>query len=188
MGAKIPASAATRTQGLSFGVVAGGYADRGFDSRYVPIPGFNSDIPQSGPGGYVVGPLLDVRLFRRLSLGVEALYKPLHYRAAASFRDGVVIDFAPATVVAWQFPVLAKYKCSLGRVRPFLFGAVVGPDLSGESNASTGAMINPYTGTPIKVRTSWGPGRLVIGPLAGGGPANSGGPRDRVQVLVGVTF
>ena len=86
-------------QRMSFGVVVGGYANRGFDSQYIPTPGYNPRIVQSDSGGYVVGPSLDVRLFPRLSLGVEALYKPLHYSEAASFQNDKVIGYAPATVV-----------------------------------------------------------------------------------------
>jgi hypothetical protein len=104
-------------QRLSLGVTVGGYANRDFDSQYVPTPGFNPGIVQSDSGGYIVGPSFDVRLFPQLSVGVEALYKPLRYRAGATFQDGVVIGFAPATVVTWQFPVLVKYKFPLGRVR-----------------------------------------------------------------------
>lgn len=85
-------------QRVSLGVVVGGYANRDFD------PG--SGQPDSG--GYIVGPSFDLRFFPQLSLGVEALYKPLHFRVP------------PFTVVTWQFPVLARYKFALGRVRPLL--------------------------------------------------------------------
>lgn len=59
-------------QRLSFGVVAGGYANSDFDSEYIPHPGFPPSIRESGSGGYVIGPSLDVRVFPKLSLGVEA--------------------------------------------------------------------------------------------------------------------
>jgi hypothetical protein len=237
-------------QRVSFGVVVGGYANRDFDSQYSPTPpGFLPITTQSDSGGYVIGPSIDVRLFPRLSLGVEALYKPLRYSASASFdQNGAVIGYAPAPVVTWQFPVLAKYRFSLGRVRPFLeagpsfrtagnlnsadpshfgvtagvgvetewrrlriaprvrytrwaedpwyavrtrsdqleflvgisyasvsdahplgrrisFGAVIGPDVSGGSRTATYTWIDPSTGTPTTIRTSSGPGRLVVGPL-----------------------
>lgn len=236
-------------QRVSFGVVVGGYANRDFDSQYSPMPpGFPPITTQSDSGGYVVGLSIDVRLFPRLSLGVEALYKPLHYGASASFdQNGVVIGYAPATVVTWQFPVLARYRFSLGRVRPFLeagpsfrtagnlnssnpshfgvsagvgvetewrrlriaprvrytrwaedpanlrtradqleflvgvsyaaasdahplgrrisFGAVIGPDVSGGSRTATDTWFDPSTGASTTIRTSSGPGRLVVGPL-----------------------
>jgi hypothetical protein len=183
-------------------------------------------------------------------MSVEALYKPLHYRAATVVsQEGAVLGFAPATVVTWQFPVLARYRFSQGRLRPFLeggpsfrsagnlnssdpshfgvtagvgaetgwrrlriaprvrytrwaedsrradvrtrsdqveflvgfgyaanvnahplgrrisLGAVIGPDVSGESEIGTGTFPDPSTGTPITIRDTLRPGRLVLGPL-----------------------
>lgn len=237
-------------QRVSLGVVVGGYANDDFDSRYTPYPGFFPSITEPDSGGYVIGPALDVRLFPRLSIGVEALYKPLHYRAAAEFSwEGAVLGFAPATVVTWQFPVLARYRFSLGRLRPFLeggpsfratgnlnssdpshfgvtagagvetewrrlriaprvrytrwaedsrradvrtrsdqveflvgfsyaaavnthplgrrisLGAVIGPDVSSESELDTSTFPDFYAGSPITTRATLGPGRLVLGPL-----------------------
>ena len=118
-------------QRVSFGVVVGGYANRDFISHYIPTPGFNPDIVESDAGGYVVGPSVEFHISRRLSVGLNALYKPLHYKQSASFRDGAVVGFAPATVVTWQFPVLAKYRFALGWARPFLEG---GPSFRATGN------------------------------------------------------
>jgi hypothetical protein len=97
-------------QHVSFGVVVGGYANRDFDSRYIPNPGFLPSIVHSDSGGYIIGPSVAFRLHPRLSLGAEALYKPLHYNS-----------YGPATVVTWQFPILARYSFrSESRVRPFI--------------------------------------------------------------------
>jgi hypothetical protein len=110
-------------QRVSLGVVVGGYGNTDFYSRYVPTPGFLPTVVQSDAGGYVAGPSLDVRLFPRLSLNVEAIYKALGYRTGATFtQHGQVIGFDHTTVVTWQFPVPAKYKVALGRVRPFVEG------------------------------------------------------------------
>lgn len=149
-------------QRVSFGVVVGGYANRDFDSRYALTPAFNRLVPailQSDSGGYVVGPSFDVRLFPQLSLGVEALYKPLHYSVGVTFQNGAVIGFAPATVVTWQFPVLAKYKFSLGGVRPFLEG---GPSFrtTGNLNAANPSHFGVSAG--VGAETEWR--RLRIAP------------------------
>lgn len=101
-------------QRLSFGMVAGGYGNGDFDSHHAVTPGFLPFIVESESGGGVVGPSLDVRLFRQLSVGAEALYKPLKYRAGATFQNGMVVGYAPATVITWQFPVLARYRLPLG--------------------------------------------------------------------------
>jgi len=237
-------------QRVSLGVVVGGYANEDFDARYIPDPAYPPSVTESDAGGYVIGPSLDVHLFPRLSIGAEALYKPLHYRAAAEFSpEGEVLGFAPATVVTWQFPVLARYRFFLGRLRPFLeggpsfratgnlnssdpshfgvtagagveaawrrlriaprvrytrwaedsrradvrtrsdqvefllgigygaaldahplgrrisLGAVIGPDVSGGSETTTATYTDSYTHTPITVRNTLRPGRLVLGPL-----------------------
>lgn len=139
-------------QRVSFGVLAGGYTSSDFDSKYVTHPGFLPDIVRSGSGGYIIGPFVAVRLFQHLSLGVEALYKPLHYSAAASFLNGVPIGFARAAVVTWQFPILARYKFPLGRVNPFLEG---GPSFrtAGNLNSSDPSHVGVSAG--VGVETEW---------------------------------
>ncbi len=139
-------------QRLSFGVVVGGYANRDFDSQYVPRAGFPPDIVESDSGGYVVGPSIDVRLWPQLSFGAEALYKPLRYRQAATFQSGEVIGFAPATVVTWQFPVLAKYKFSLGRMRPFLEG---GASFRATGNLNSASPSHYGITAGLGVETEW---------------------------------
>ena len=110
-------------QRVSVGVVVGGYGNADFVSHYIPTPGFLPDIAISDAGGYIVGPTLEVRIVRGLSLVGDALYKPLHYKHGATFHaDGTPIGFAPATVVTWQFPLLAKYRFSSGKLKPFLEG------------------------------------------------------------------
>jgi hypothetical protein len=147
-------------QRVSLGVVVGGYANEDFDSRYVPCPGYLPSITESDSGGYVIGPSLDVRLFPRLSIGVEALYKPLHYRAAASMSwEGEVLGFAPATVVTWQLPVLARYRFSLGRLRPFLEG---GPSFRSTGNLNSSEPSHFGVSAGGGVETEWR--RLRIAP------------------------
>jgi hypothetical protein len=123
-------------QRLSVGLTVGGYANSDFVSHYIPFPGHTPDVVRSDSGGYVVGPSVGVRLFSGLSLNGEALYKPLHFSQSATFdQNGTVIGYAPATVVTWQFPILAKYMFPGERVRPFI---EAGPSLrsAGNLNAS----------------------------------------------------
>lgn len=121
-------------QRVSIGVVAGGYGNADFVSHYIPTPGFNPNIAISGSGGYIVGPTLEVRFVGGLSLVADALYKPLHYEQSATFHADGSIGFAPATVVTWQFPLLAKYRFASGRVQPFLEG---GPAFRTAGNLNT---------------------------------------------------
>ena len=147
-------------QPVSLGVVLGGYANEDFDSRYVPLPGYLPSVTESDAGGYVIGPSLDVRLFPRLSIGAEALYKPLHYRAAAEFSPkGEVLGFAPATVVTWQFPVLAKYRFFLGRLSPFLEG---GPSFRATGNLNSSRPSHFGVTAGVGVEAAWR--RLRIAP------------------------
>jgi hypothetical protein len=112
-------------QRVSVGVVVGGYGNADFVSHYIPTPGFNPNIAISDSGGYVVGPTFEVRLLQRLSIAADALYKPLHYKQSATFYPDGSIGFAPATVVTWQFPLLAKYRFSLGALKPFILNPAV---------------------------------------------------------------
>lgn len=147
-------------QRVSFGVVAGGYANRDFVSHYIPLSDlpppyseFPPDIAESDAGGYVVGVSLGVRLLPQLSVGVDALYKPLHYRQGATFdRNNAVIGWAPATVLTWQFPVLAKYNLRAGRVMPFV---EAGPSFraTGNLNRSDPSHVGATAG--VGVETPW---------------------------------
>ncbi|RPJ19743.1 MAG: PorT family protein, partial [Planctomycetaceae bacterium] len=177
-------------QRVSFGVVVGGYANRDFDSQYASTPGFLPRIVQSGSGGYIVGPSFDVRLFPHLSLGVEALYKPLHYDEAASYRNGVVIGFAPATVVTWQFPVLAKYKFPLRRVKPFL---EAGPSFRAAGNLNSSNPSHFGISAGLGVEAQWR--RLNIAPRLrytrwAKDPWFAGVPTraDQLEFLVGIGY
>lgn len=148
-------------QRISFGAVVGGYANRDFVDHYnIPMLPFPPDTVRSDSGGYVIGPSIEVHFTRRFSLGLDALYKPLHYEQSATFtQTGEVIGFAPATVVTWQFPVLARYRFPLGRIRPFIEG---GPSLraTGNLNLSNPSHFGVSAGAGIEAQ--WG--RLSLAP------------------------
>jgi hypothetical protein len=119
---------------------------------------------------------------------VEALYKPLRFKAPVSFQDGVVIGFAPATTVTWQFPVLAKYEFALGRVRPFLEG---GPSFRTVGNPSSDPS---HFGVTAGVGAETGWRRLRIAPRVrytrwAEDPWYSLPTRsDQLEFLVGVSY
>jgi hypothetical protein len=58
---------------------------------------------------YTVGPMIGVRLPHRLSLELDALYKPLGFdQQLKSF--GLVSTHIRTTADSWEFPVLAKFR------------------------------------------------------------------------------
>lgn len=113
---------AAYAQRISIGAVVGGYANRDFVSHYIQIPGFMPFVAVSDAGGYILGPAVDVHLNRHFSVGLDALYKPMHYKESATFYPDGTIGYAPATVVTWQFPVMARYRMPLGAAAVFFEG------------------------------------------------------------------
>ena len=177
-------------QRVSLGAVVGGYVNDDFDSRYVPGPLDNPPSwSRSESGGYVVGASVDVRLFPHLSLGLEALYRPLHYgQSTGFFQDGVVRSFIP--VVTFEFPVLVKYKFTLGRVRPFLEG---GPSFRTAGNLNSASPSHFGVNAGVGLETRWR--SLRIAPKvrytrwAEDGPAADVRTRsDQLEFLVGFSY
>jgi hypothetical protein len=177
-------------QRVSLGVVVGGYANDDFDSKYVQGPPPHPSVwSRSESGGYVVGASLDVRLFPQLSIGTEALYRPLHYgQSSGFFQDGVVPGSIP--VVTFEFPVLAKYKFTLGRVRPFLEG---GPSFRTAGNLNSASPSHFGVNAGVGLETQWR--RLRIAPKvrytrwAEDGPAADVRTRsDQLEFLVGFSY
>src|SRR5260370_32221195 len=58
---------------------------------------------------YIVGPMMELGLPFHLSVEIDGLYRPLNFTSAAVNPDGSLNSVLPATVVTWEFPVLAKY-------------------------------------------------------------------------------
>jgi hypothetical protein len=161
-------------QRVSVGFVAGGHANYEFVSHYHPTPGFNPAIAVSDKGGYLVGATMEVRLVNRLSILADALYKPLQYRHAAVFgMDRSVLGYAHASVITWQFPVLAKYRFTSGKLRPYLEG---GPSfrIAGNLNATNPSNHGVSAGAGVEAQwralslspgvryTRWAPDRFPL--------------------------
>jgi hypothetical protein len=140
-------------QRVSFGVVAGGYANKDFISHYIPIPGFLPSIAVSDAGGYLIGLTAEVPVHRNFSFAADALYKPLHYKMSASFYPDRSIGYAPATVVTWQFPLLVRYHFSTGTTRPFLEG---GASLRTAGNLNQTNPSNHGFSAGLGLETKWG--------------------------------
>ncbi len=143
----------TFAQRVSFGIVAGGYANKDFISHYIPTPGFLPSIAISDAGGYLIGPTAEVRIHRGFSFAADALYKPLHYEMSATFYPDGSIGYAPATVVTWQFPLLARYRFATGAIRPFLEG---GPSFRTAGNLNATNPSNRGLSLGMGLEAKWG--------------------------------
>ncbi|MDX2149265.1 MAG: outer membrane beta-barrel protein [Bryobacteraceae bacterium] len=70
-----------------------------------------------GSNDWVVGPMLEVRFPLRLGIEVNALFRPLDYRA-----EGIT---ARATGDSWQIPLLLKWRVLPGPIQPYVSGGPV---------------------------------------------------------------
>jgi hypothetical protein len=174
-------------QRASVGIVVGGYFNRDFESRYQPGPSGVPDVVESDAGGYVIGPALELRLSESFALGVEALYKPLHYEDGVRFdQSGAVVGFAPNTVVTWQFPVLARYQFRQHNLRPFV---EAGPSFRATGNLNRADPSHFGVGAGFGFAADLG--RLQIAPtmrytrwLEDGRRADVRAKQDQIELLV----
>ena len=144
---------------------------------------------------YIVGPMVELRLPLHLSVEVEGLYRPLNYTSAAVSPDGSLVGVSPATVVTWEFPVLAKYRFPLRPAQPFI---ELGPSFRSSGNLNNaepsnhgftagvgveGHLVGRLKVTPVVRYTRWGRdgefARHTVSPLT---------IRDQMEFLVGFSF
>lgn len=183
---------------VSFGVVGGAALTDAF--------GHEADGLMLLPGGgtrptrlrsystlkdYVIGPMVDVdMLWRGLSLEIGALYRPMNLTMAGVLPDGSFHSVSPATVVTWEFPVLAKYRLGSSSARPVI---ELGPSFraSGNLNGSAPSPFGLTAGFGIETRFLG----LRIAPLLrythwGADPdyTASRTKRNQVEALLSVSF
>jgi hypothetical protein len=125
-------------QHLSFGIIGGAGLTNDFDSEVIglfPLPqGGLVSVPtrfSSTSKDYIVGPMVELGLPSHLSLEMDGLYRPLNFTSAAVEPNGSLNSVSPATVVTWEFPVLAKYRLPLQVLKPFVD---VGPSFRTSGN------------------------------------------------------
>jgi hypothetical protein len=108
-------------QSLSVGVIGGAGLTSDFRSNYVStFPGGEASIDYSTPKRYLVGAMIELGLPAHFSLEADGLYRPLGFTFAGVEPNGTLNSVSPATVITWEFPVLAKYRFTLGPLRPFV--------------------------------------------------------------------
>jgi hypothetical protein len=160
-------------QKLSIGAV-GGF---GLSGDFPAKEGYASARSKS------VGVMVESGLYKRLSLEVDGLYRPL-----------ILSEGQRATVLTWEFPVLAKYRFSTHGVRPFV---ELGPSFRAAGNLS-GTNPSRYgvaSGAGVETRTRW----LTIAPAfrftrwTADPAGDPDGPhtfalRNQAELLVGFSF
>jgi hypothetical protein len=151
-------SSGTARRRFSFGAVGGVALTDAFDheSRGVmPLPGGGTEATRfrsfSTRKDYLIGPTVDLDLpWRGMSVEVGALYRLMSLTMAGVRADGSLHSISPATVVTWQFPILAKYRFGRGSVKPFI---EAGPSFrsSGNLNASSPSPFGVTAGSGVEM-------------------------------------
>jgi hypothetical protein len=115
-------------QRLSYGVVAGTALTDDFTSYY-SFEGDFSTVEKSGDKGVIVGPMLEWNFSPYFSVEVNGLFRELRFE---DLQAG-----AHNPTVTWEFPILAKYRLSLGH-SPLLPFIEAGPSFrtTGNLNAN----------------------------------------------------
>jgi hypothetical protein len=189
-------------QRFSFGIVGGASLTDDFRSAaigtHLTEEGVLVDVTHrfySTSKDYIVGPMVELRLPFRLSVEADGLYRPLNYTSGAVNPDGSLNSISPATVVTWEFPVLAKYGSPLRHAQPFI---EVGPSFRSSGNLNNAEPSNHgfTAGVGLEARLF---GRLKLAPVVrytrwgrdGEFARNTVSPltiKDQVEFLVGLSF
>jgi hypothetical protein len=142
------AAAVSAGAGFTFGVIGGAALTGAFGHEsggFILLPGGGLEPVRtrsySTLKDYVIGAAVESGpLWRRLSVEFDALYRPMNLTMAGVRADGSLHSVSPATVVTWEFPVLAKWRFGAGAAGPFL---QAGPSFRASGNLN-GASPSPY--------------------------------------------
>src|SRR5205814_5825386 len=77
-------------------------------------------INYSALKSYAIRAKLEYRFATQFAVEADGTFHPLGYTFAGIEPGGTLNSVSPATVVTWEFPVLAKYRFALRGVKPFL--------------------------------------------------------------------
>jgi hypothetical protein len=69
---------------------------------------------------WIAGAMFELRLRSHVAVEVDAMYRELHATIASVEPNGSLNGVSPFPVVSFEFPVLAKYRFSAGKLRPFV--------------------------------------------------------------------
>jgi hypothetical protein len=75
------------------------------------VPQTTYAVHSSDAGDYLVGAMVELRLPLNLAVEADGIYRPLNFRSyISSVPPGGASSSPSNTVLAWQFPVLLKYR------------------------------------------------------------------------------
>ncbi len=184
-------------QRLSLGVIAGATLRNDLQDTVnpalvaVPQPGGGYTLQSgtstnSGLKSFLIGPTLEFRLPKDLSLQVDALYHPLRYFAEQRVDDGAPLHTSTFNeAVTWELPVLAKYRLRGRSTTPFV---EAGPSFRLPQDAN--GPLSTYglvVGAGVDIRV----GRIRIAPVlryTHWASDRTGGTKNQLGALVGISF
>jgi opacity protein-like surface antigen len=111
-------ASAAFAQPIGLGLKLGLPLTDAFKTSSNPTTSYSSDTKR-----YIIGPQIELRLPKGISIELDALYTQLNFSSARSVAGSVVNAATDAD--AWEFPLLLKYKFGganaiAGSVRPFV--------------------------------------------------------------------
>lgn len=105
-------------QSFGVGVIGGASLTTDFQKTVFPIP--YETIFSSTPKRWIAGAMLELRLPVHLSIEADGLYHELGFTSIVVPPVGPPSSSFSASVITWEFPVLAKYRFSLPLLKPFI--------------------------------------------------------------------
>jgi hypothetical protein len=181
---------------VSFGLVTGGSLtnDVGQESSAIfAIPSGALETERSRffstHKEYIVGSMVEFGLPWRMALEVDGLYRPMNFTFSVVLPNQPLNSASPNTIVTWKFPVLAKYKFPIHKMKPLI---EVGPSFRSPGNLNRTAP-SSYGGTfGLGVDAhAW---KLKITPVirythwAGEGLYEPHTKRNQAETMVGISY
>ena len=138
-------------------------------------------VTSADTGRWTVGPTAEVKIYRRFSLELDALYRSYRNTSVFVFSGpltpgGDTVQFESAAkneTHVWDLPVLLKYRFTAGRWRPFLDAGYQWSFSSSDVRSNLTCLSGPNTcsGVPLPFGPSSGTTSTDVarGPAAGAG-------------------
>jgi len=181
---------------VSFGVTGGVGLTDAFSNQTV----MSVDVDThyfSGSKDYIVGPTIEVHLPLRLSVELDALYRPLNLTVRNTIVSSPpIITSVSSKLNSWEFPLLAKYRLPSHLITPFIeagpsFRSVTNESFAGTQLSGAGftagvgmeGKLGPIRIAPAVRYTRWGADSdLNVSML------NPRSNLNQAEFLVGLTF
>ena len=104
-------------QAISIGLIGGGSLTDAVQTQTNTPQAITSWSPHKD---WIAGAGIEVGIGSRFALEVDGMYRELHATWAFVESNGTLNSVSGANVVTWEFPFLAKYRFSAGKLRPFV--------------------------------------------------------------------